>query len=251
MKHKYLFLPLFLTLTNCVTIDEVIKGEKSIREVVVEKVEIGKDAVSNVDVAKIKEKARLSLEAQGLIGGGAAGGGAGYVYCRLRGNDTNGCRTEIVVGAAVGAVAGGLYGRSIEERRQQYASEEALYDAQLDELREVNAVLQSDIVTLDNRISEANAEIERITNKLSTEEEKQQEFEAIKQKTLAEIQALDQQIISYVDEVETSRQLLEDSTADDNTVSVELAAEIATLEEQIAALDDRSVELASISTFSF
>ena len=244
-------LPLLVTLTACVGLKEVIDGDKSITDVVQETIVTGKERFSKIDVASIREKARLSLEEQGLIGGGATGGGAGYMYCRLRGNDADGCKTEVVVGAAVGDVAGGLYGRSIEDRRQQYASEEALYDAQLEQLREVNAVLQSDIETLDSRISDANAEIQRIKNKLSTAEEKQQEFEATKQKTLAEIQALDQQIISYVDEVEASRQLLEDSTEGDNTVSAELAAEIATLEEQIAALDDRSVELASISTFSF
>lgn len=193
----------------------------------------------------------LDLEEQGVAAGAAVGGAAGYMLCRLKGNDPEDCRLAAVAGAAAGVVAGGLYGRSMEDRRQAYASDEEFYDAQITELRQVNAQLRKEREGLDEKLSAVRAEAEQITNELSTAEAKQQKFEESRKQALDQKKQLDSRIAEYKEELNVNQQILTDSRAKGSDDADTLATEIAQLQEEIASLDGLSDELAAISSVTF
>jgi len=193
----------------------------------------------------------LSIEEQGAAAGVVVGGTVGFLACRLKGNSAKDCRVTAAVGAVGSGIAGGLYGRSIQERRDAYASDEDFYDAQLADLKEVNNALETERTTIDQLIQSANDEVESITNELSSTQEKSTNFESTRTKILEDKRKLDERIKEYKQELEVNQQILTDSETKGAKESEKLAEEIARLQEQIASLDGKSEELASISSVTF
>lgn len=190
----------------------------------------------------------LDLGEQGALTGAAVGGTGGYLICRMKGNDPDECRRSAFVGAATGAIAGGLYGKSIEQRRDAYASDEEFYTAQIEELQTINSQLRKERDTIDEQIASARADLDRIVNELSTTQEKQARAQKIRSRVDNEKDQLDDRIAEYKSELQTNEQILAESRQNDSEDSDRLAAEIARLQDEIAALDGKSDELAAISS---
>lgn len=193
----------------------------------------------------------LSLKDQGLGIGALVGGATAYLTCKLDGNSSKECRKSAAIGFVAGGIAGALFGKSMEERRKAYATDEELYDASIESLQQINIQLSDERTSIDQQIAAAADEMNSLINELSTAQYKTEQFQDTRRKTLTEKRKLDERIAEYRNEFQVNQNILADSRKKSSEVSAELAAEIARLQEEIAALDGKSLELASISSVTF
>lgn len=142
-----------------------------------------------------------------------------------------------LIGTAVGGAIGYAIGSALEERKAQYASEEAFYDAQITESRKLNAELGTRNDQLAQEVRELNSQTDALLVAYQRNEADRAALASRKSDLDKQSGELSRQVALLREEAEVQSQVVAEVRASGDTARAEaLEQEVAVLENEIAEL---------------
>lgn len=181
---------------------------------------------------------------QGAIGGALIGGLAAAL---LGGNDDRG--RNAAIGAAAGTLIGGLVGSEIDKRRQQYASTEDFYDAQIRQTAQLNQALAENNRNLRNSVQADQNEINSLVARYQAGQATKTQLLASRQRIEQNAASNRQKLATAQKELQFQREVLNELQArGPSPRSDEMRRQVAQLESEINSLQQTVNQMASQST---
>lgn len=164
----------------------------------------------------------------GVIAGGVLGALIGGSSGRALG---------AVIGAAAGGALGYAIGASLEERKAQYASDEAFYDAQIAQSRDLNTQLSQNNAQLAGEVATLRADTDALLVAYKQSKADKAKLASHKNELDERVSKFEGQLAQLEEEAAVQRQVVTEARgAGDAVRSQALEAEVQTLEAEIAQL---------------
>ncbi len=165
---------------------------------------------------------------QGAGGGALVGGLIGAIVGGQRG---------ALIGAAIGGGVGLVAGSVIDERRGAYASDEAFYDGQINQTRELNGELGKRNKAMRAEIAQNQKEVKRLTTQAKAGKVKMDQLMAQKS-SLDERRKTNEQLVTELNkELQVQKEILAKAEGTGpNPRSQTMRAQVAALEGEIGEL---------------